>query len=174
MLGWRLGCVVRWTSWLPMDELRAWGCVHMMGGNPRCQHECCWLCLYGWTSATHDASEASHSEVLASVKAALKPAEEIEELHLDPATARAAMDVWNTFVSMSESREIAVEAISAALFEGAPSLQSLFTTPRAVQAMRFLNGLMSFVMRWTHLNSRSLWRCSVSATCISMSRSLAS
>ena len=47
--------------------------------NPRCQHEFCWLCLYGWTSATHDASEASHSEVLASVKVASKPAEEIEE-----------------------------------------------------------------------------------------------
>ena len=47
--------------------------------NLRCQHEFCWLCLYGWTSATHDASEASHSEVLASVKVASKPAEEIEE-----------------------------------------------------------------------------------------------
>ena len=121
------------------------GCVHMTC-NPRCQHEFCWLCLCGWTSVTHDASEASHWEVLASVKAALKPAEEIEELHLDPATARAAMDGWNTFVSMSESREITGEVIYAALFEGAPSLQSLFTTPRAVQAMRFMNGLMSFVM----------------------------
>ena len=78
MLGWRLGCAVRWTSWLPMDELRAEGCVHMTC-NPRCQHEFCWLCPYGWTSATHDASEASHSEVLASVKVASKPAEEIEE-----------------------------------------------------------------------------------------------
>ena len=57
----------------------------MTCGNPRCQHEFCWLCLHGWTSATHDASfctgraEASHSEVLASVKVASKPAEEIEE-----------------------------------------------------------------------------------------------
>ena len=53
---------------------RAGGCVHMTCGNPRCQHEFCWLCLHDWTSATHDASfctgraEASHSEVLASVE----------------------------------------------------------------------------------------------------------
>ena len=42
--------------------------------NPRCQHEFCWLCLYEWTSATHDAAfctvraETSHSEILASVE----------------------------------------------------------------------------------------------------------
>ena len=42
----------------------------MKCGNPRCQHVFCWLCLHGWTSATHDAS---------SVKVASKPAEEIEE-----------------------------------------------------------------------------------------------
>ena len=53
---------------------RAGGRVHMTCGNPRCQHEFCWLCLYAWTSATHDASfctgraEATHSEVLASVE----------------------------------------------------------------------------------------------------------
>ena len=53
---------------------RARGCVHMMCGNPRCQHEFCWLCLHDWTRAMHDASfctsrpEASHLEVLASVK----------------------------------------------------------------------------------------------------------
>ena len=46
----------------------------MTCGNPRCQHEFCWLYLHDWTSATHDASfwtgrvEASHSEVLASVE----------------------------------------------------------------------------------------------------------
>merc|ERR1712048_947644 len=35
--------------------------------------------------------------------------------------------------------------IYGALFDGAPALQSLFTTPRAVQAMRFMNGLNGFV-----------------------------
>ena len=44
----------------------------MKCGNPRCQHEFCWLCLHDWTSATHYASfctgraEASQLEVLAS------------------------------------------------------------------------------------------------------------
>ena len=53
---------------------RAGGCVHMTCGNPRCQHEFCWLCLHDWTTAAHDVSfctggaEASHSEVLASVE----------------------------------------------------------------------------------------------------------
>ena len=28
----------------------------MTCGNPRCQHEFCWLCLHDWTRATHDAS----------------------------------------------------------------------------------------------------------------------
>ena len=46
----------------------------MTCGDPRCQHEFCWLCLHDWTRATHDASfctgraEASHSEVLPSVE----------------------------------------------------------------------------------------------------------
>merc|ERR1711865_983799 len=46
---------------------------------------------------------------------------------------------------MGESREAAGEVIYAALFESAPSLQALFVTPRAVQAMRFMNGISSFV-----------------------------
>ena len=50
------------------------GCARMTCGNPRRQHELCWLCLHDWTSATHDASfctgraDASYSEVLASVE----------------------------------------------------------------------------------------------------------
>jgi hemoglobin-like flavoprotein len=71
------------------------------------------------------------------------------ELVLEAQTVQAANDAWRLFISTAESREAAGEAIYAALFEGAPSLQSLFTTPRAVQAMRFMNGLASFV---THLD----------------------
>merc|ERR1712176_1376262 len=52
---------------------------------------------------------------------------------------------WRTFTLGAASREAAGEAIYAALFESAPSLQSLFVTPRAVQAMKFMNGLVSFV-----------------------------
>jgi len=47
-------------------------------------------------------------------------------------------------MGMSESRESAGESIYAALYEAAPSLQSLFTTPRAVQAMRFMSSFSSF------------------------------
>jgi hemoglobin-like flavoprotein len=68
-----------------------------------------------------------------------------EELRLPGSLVRAAQDAWRIFVSAAETQEAAGEAIYTALFEGAPSLQSLFTTPRAVQAMRFMNGLRSFV-----------------------------
>merc|ERR1712115_717395 len=54
-------------------------------------------------------------------------------------------NAWNNFCTAVGSREAAGEAIYGALFDGAPALQSLFTTPRAVQAMRFMNGLNGFV-----------------------------
>jgi len=69
-----------------------------------------------------------------------------DELRLDQSLITAANDAWRLFISTADSREAAGEAIYAALFEGAPSLQSLFTTPRAVQAMKFMNGLASFVI----------------------------
>ena len=69
-----------------------------------------------------------------------------EELHLLQTQINAAQDGWRLFLSTSASQEAAGEAIYSALFEGAPSLQSLFTSPRAVQAMRFMNGLSSFVL----------------------------
>jgi len=68
-----------------------------------------------------------------------------EELRLDPAMVQAATDAWKAFIVAATSREAAGEAIYAALFEGAPSLQALFTTPRALQAIRFMNGLNSFL-----------------------------
>jgi len=69
-----------------------------------------------------------------------------EELRLAPDVVVAAQEAWKTFISMAASREAAGEAIYAALFDAAPSLQSLFTTPRAIQAMRFMNGLNQFIM----------------------------
>merc|ERR1711972_1234892 len=57
-----------------------------------------------------------------------------------------AQEAWRTFINSASSREAAGEAIYAALFDAAPSLQSLFTTPRAIQAMKFMNGLNQFVM----------------------------
>ena len=55
------------------------------------------------------------------------------ELLLLRTQINAARDGWRLFLSTSASQEAAGEAIYSALLEGAPSLQSLFTSPRAVQ-----------------------------------------
>lgn len=68
----------------------------------------------------------------------------LEELILPPVVISEAQSVWTDFLN-SSTREAAGEAIYGALFESAPSLQSLFKTPRAVMAMRFMNGLFSIV-----------------------------
>jgi len=69
-----------------------------------------------------------------------------EELVLGPGVAEEVQNLWSTFLRSAESREAAGEAIYAALFDSAPSLQSLFKTPRAVMAMRFMNGLNQIIM----------------------------
>merc|ERR1711879_594630 len=69
-----------------------------------------------------------------------------DELVLGHEIADEVLSVWNTFLRSAESREAAGEAIYAALFDSAPSLQSLFKTPRAVMAMRFMNGLNQIIM----------------------------
>jgi len=68
-----------------------------------------------------------------------------EELVLGPGMADEVRNVWQAFLAGAESREAAGEAIYAALFDSAPSLQSLFKTPRAVMAMRFMNGLNTII-----------------------------
>merc|ERR1711879_760738 len=68
-----------------------------------------------------------------------------DELRLDEAVVLNAQEAWRTFINSAASREAAGEAIYAALFDAAPSLQSLFTTPRAIQAMKFMNGLNGFI-----------------------------
>jgi len=69
-----------------------------------------------------------------------------EELKLDESVCLAAQECWRLFINSAASREAAGEAVYAALFDAAPSLQSLFTTPRAIQAMKFMNGLNQFIM----------------------------
>merc|ERR1712151_1180788 len=69
-----------------------------------------------------------------------------DELRLDEAVVMNAQEAWRIFINSAASREAAGEAIYAALFDAAPSLQSLFTTPRAIQAMKFMNGLNQFIM----------------------------
>jgi len=67
-----------------------------------------------------------------------------EELHLGQ-LGEEVQSCWNEFLRGAESREAAGEAIYAAVFDAAPSLQSLFKTPRAVMAMRFMNGLNQII-----------------------------
>eukprot|EP00445_Apocalathium_hangoei_P037432 CAMPEP_0203957016 /NCGR_PEP_ID=MMETSP0359-20131031/89054_1 /ASSEMBLY_ACC=CAM_ASM_000338 /TAXON_ID=268821 /ORGANISM="Scrippsiella Hangoei, Strain SHTV-5" /LENGTH=324 /DNA_ID=CAMNT_0050890821 /DNA_START=38 /DNA_END=1008 /DNA_ORIENTATION=+ len=68
-----------------------------------------------------------------------------EELVLVGGQAEEVQTVWKLYLSSAESREAAGEAIYAALFDAAPSIQSLFKTPRAVMAMRFMNGLSQII-----------------------------
>jgi len=68
-----------------------------------------------------------------------------DEVRLPTDIVAEAQTVWQTFIGSSSSREAAGEAIYAALFDSAPSLQSLFKTPRSVMAMRFMNGLNSII-----------------------------
>ena len=132
---------------------RAGGCVHMTCGNPRCQHEFCWLCLHDWTSAMHDASfctgraEASHSEVLASVKRQIRSnwaqpahdtrpaedtyAEEVLQRFRVALTTRLESDAellsaedadvllrWRRLVEFYDHRETRIRATSQVAFAG--------------------------------------------------------
>ena len=99
---------------------RAGGCVHMTCGNPRCQHEFCWLCLHDWTSATHDASfctcrtEASHSEVLASVERRMRSNWAQQAHDTRPAEDTYAEEVLQRFrVALTTRLESAAELLSA-------------------------------------------------------------
>jgi len=69
-----------------------------------------------------------------------------EELELESAVVEEVQSAWTTFLRSAESREAAGEVIYSAIFDAAPSLQGLFKTPRAVMAMRFMNGLNQIVV----------------------------
>eukprot|EP00933_Yihiella_yeosuensis_P030274 TRINITY_DN2393_c0_g1_i2.p1 TRINITY_DN2393_c0_g1~~TRINITY_DN2393_c0_g1_i2.p1 ORF type:complete len:1119 (-),score=311.99 TRINITY_DN2393_c0_g1_i2:283-3639(-) len=68
-----------------------------------------------------------------------------EEIRLPAEVVAQTQQCWNDFLNSASSREAAGEAIYAALFDSAPSLQSLFKTPRAVMAMRFMGGLNTII-----------------------------
>jgi len=68
-----------------------------------------------------------------------------DALTLDKKLAQDIQDGWSGYINSAPSREAAGEAIYAALFDSAPSLQGLFKTPRAVMAMRFMNGISSIL-----------------------------
>eukprot|EP00933_Yihiella_yeosuensis_P010568 TRINITY_DN11722_c0_g2_i1.p1 TRINITY_DN11722_c0_g2~~TRINITY_DN11722_c0_g2_i1.p1 ORF type:complete len:1131 (-),score=238.54 TRINITY_DN11722_c0_g2_i1:158-3550(-) len=68
-----------------------------------------------------------------------------EEIKLPEDMVEEVQRAWQMFINQTSSREAAGEAIYAALFDSAPTLQSLFKTPRAVMAMRFINGLNTII-----------------------------
>lgn len=70
----------------------------------------------------------------------------LEEQNFASELADEVREAWNSFISKSETRELAGEAIYTAIFESAPALHSLFKTPKAVQAMKFMNGIHGMVL----------------------------
>lgn len=78
------------------------------------------------------------------------------ELQILHSVAVETANVWETFCTTQGSPEAASEAIFNALFESAPSLQQLFTTPRTIQAMKFLSAIHNLVQNLSkpqHLRS---------------------
>lgn len=67
------------------------------------------------------------------------------ELHLPASGIKEVREAWALFLSCFTTREAAAEAMYNSIFESAPSLQSLFTTPKAIQSMRFLDEVCKYV-----------------------------
>ncbi|CAJ1356216.1 unnamed protein product [Effrenium voratum] len=69
------------------------------------------------------------------------PIDSFEELRIPEPQIVKVQAGWQLLLSNAGSREAAGEAVYSALFEAAPSLQSLFKTPRAVQGMKFADAI---------------------------------
>jgi len=97
--------------------------------------------------AAGEGEEAAAEEAGDASVASLKEVQDKQfvEVRLPADVLAEAGQAWSTFINSASSREAAGEAIYAALFDSAPSLQSLFKTPRSVMAMRFMNGLNSII-----------------------------
>lgn len=72
--------------------------------------------------------------------------DELENLTLPPEVIVEMQRAWKTFLEKCQSPEAAGEVIYTAIFEDAPSIQQLFTVPRAVQALRFVNSIATLMM----------------------------
>ncbi|CAE8638544.1 unnamed protein product [Polarella glacialis] len=68
-----------------------------------------------------------------------------DEIRLPAEVVADIQDVWKAFLATASSREAAASAIYAAIFDSAPTLQSLFKTPRAVMAIRIMSGINNIV-----------------------------
>ena len=108
----------------------------MTCGNPRCQHEFCWLCLHDWTRATHDASfctcraKASHSEVLLSVERQIRSKRSQQAHDTRPAEDTYAKEVFqHSRVALTTCLESDAELLSAEDADG--STQNLLNVKRS-------------------------------------------
>ncbi|CAE8603400.1 unnamed protein product [Polarella glacialis] len=72
-------------------------------------------------------------------------AESFELLRFSKESVDEVKRCWFSFLDRCASKDAAGAAIYAAIFDSAPSLHSLFKTPRAVMAMRFMNGISSMI-----------------------------
>jgi len=68
-----------------------------------------------------------------------------DELRLSSEACEQVRLCWAAFLGNFATPEEAGDALFTAIFESAPTLQSLFTTPKAVQSMRFVHELDSVV-----------------------------
>lgn len=92
-----------------------------------------------------DEESGADPAVTSTIDANAVNADSFEPLYLDRETVDEVRRCWYGYINGCASRDAAGAAIYSALFDSAPSLQSLFKTPRAVMAMRFMNGISSMI-----------------------------
>ena len=68
-----------------------------------------------------------------------------DELRLPIDVVEEVRQAFSSFIQLQSSKDAAGEAIYAAVFDAAPSLQNLFKTPRSVMSLRFMNGIISIL-----------------------------
>jgi len=69
----------------------------------------------------------------------------LERLKLPSEEVTEAQEAWGAFLANHRTKEEAGEAVYTALFEASPVLQSMLTTAKAVQAMKFVSGIDTLV-----------------------------
>jgi len=67
------------------------------------------------------------------------------ELQLSASLAQSLVECWQAFLQSTHTPEAAGEYVCAAVHEGAPIVQALFRTPRAIQGMRFVSTFAELV-----------------------------
>lgn len=67
-----------------------------------------------------------------------------EDIVIDSVAATDVQDSWRHFVNSAATKEAAADTIYGAFYEASPSTQYLFTSPRAIAAMKFFAGIQTF------------------------------